>query len=141
MSEPSARFNAEVPGAGFRASGVSMVRGWACDAKTVQVQFDDMPLIDVAYGTSREDTRAICDDAANGYGMVMNWGLLDSGVHRMRTFIDGREVADVSFEVAGLDEEFIKGLSGIYRLDDFPHAGDSVDIEWSEPGQNFIILR
>ena len=59
----------------------------------------------------------------------------------MRTFIDGREVAVVSFEVTGLDEEFIKGLSGTYRLDDFPHPGDSVDVEWSESAQNFIIVR
>ena len=140
VSGPNQTIAPEVPAEGSIQSGVGMVRGWACDAKTIEVSFDGGELIPVAYGTSREDTRSICGDANNGYGMVIAWGLLGEGLHQMKTFKDGIEILDVEFTVSGLDEPFVKDLSGIYQLHDFPAPGESVTIEWSEPHQNFIII-
>ncbi len=130
----------EVPQAGSIQSGVGLIRGWACDAKKVEVQFNDEPRISVAYGTSRKDTIGVCGDENNGYGMVLNWAALGKGTHQMKTFIDDDEVADVTFEVAGLDEGFITGLSGSYTLEGFPAPGKSVTVKWSEADQNFIII-
>lgn len=121
-------------------SGVGVVRCRACDAKRVDIQFDDQEPIEVAYGTSRADTAEICGDSDNGYGMVMNWSLLEPGIHTMKTFIDGREAREVEFEVAGLGEEFVKGLVGTYELEDFPGPGESVTVQWDEALQNFIII-
>jgi hypothetical protein len=129
----------ETPAEGSVQSGVGVIRGWACDAALVEVQFDDLPRMTVAYGTSRADTKFICGDDDNGYGMVFAWGLLGHGLHTMKTFIDDVEISHVSFVVAGLDEPFIKGLSGTYRLANFPQPGQSVTVQWSEADQNFII--
>tara|TARA_R110000823_G_scaffold47903_18_gene121971 strand:- start:507 stop:1379 length:873 start_codon:yes stop_codon:yes gene_type:complete len=133
-------FNAETPQEGSVQSGVGVVRGWACDAQRIDVQFDDREPIEVAYGTSRADTMETCGDSQNGYGMVMNWSLLEPGNHTMKTFIDGREVREVEFSVSGLGEEFVKGLEGTYELGDFPGPGESVIVEWDEALQNFVII-
>lgn len=140
VSSPSPIANPEVPQAGSIQSGIGVIRGWACDASSVKVQFDDMPPIDVAYGSSRADTEARCGDSDNGYGMVFAWGLLGHGMHRMKTYINGMVVSDVEFEVVGLPEPFVRGLSGTYELESFPQPGQSVTIRWSEPDQNFIII-
>lgn len=139
VSSRSMTASAETPAEGSVQSGVGVVRGWACDAARVEVQFDDRPRMTVAYGTSRADTNFICGDDDNGYGMVFAWGLLGHGLHTMKTFIDDVEISNVSFVVTGLDEPFVKGLSGMYELADFPQPGQSVTVRWSEADQNFII--
>ena len=131
----------ETPAEGSIQSGVGVIRGWACDAKTISISIDDGPLIPVAYGSSREDTRKRCGDANNGYGMVMAWGLLPLGTHTLKTFHDNREIGHVTFTVAGIGGSgFTKGLSGSYDLEGFPTPGDRVTVQWSEPDQNFIII-
>lgn len=140
IASSTAVYQPETPTQGSTQSGVGTIRGWVCDAQTVAVRFDDLDPIEVAYGTSRADTTELCGDDNNGYGMVFAWGLLGQGIHRMKTFIDGVEVSDVEFEVAGLGEAFSKGLEGAYELKGFPAAGKSVTIEWSEAAQNFVIV-
>jgi hypothetical protein len=141
VSSDSSRTESETPAEGSVQSGVGLIRGWACDAKTVEVQFDEYPRMLIPYGSSRADTNDVCGDNSNGYGAVFAWGLLGHGTHTMKTFIDGRERSEVSFEVNGLDEPFVKGLSGEYGLPDFPQMGQSVLIRWSEADQNFIIVE
>ena len=130
----------EAPSQNSVQSGVGLIRGWACDANKVEISIDGGDRIPVAYGTTRGDTKSICNDTNNGYGMVMAWGLLGEGTHRMQTFVDGTQIADVQFEVAGIGKEFAKDLSGVYELQDFPALGESVTVEWSEAAQNFIIV-
>ncbi len=131
----------EVPFEGSTESGVGVIRGWACHAYRVDISFDDGELINIAYGTSREDTRAICGDANNGYGMVIAWGLLGEGDHTLKTFVDGKKIDEVSFTVTGLGEAYSKGYEGTFELDDFPAPGESVIVEWSEVAQNFVVVE
>lgn len=140
-SNPPFAASPETPAAGSIQSGVGVIRGWACDAKRVEVQFDDLPRIDVSYGTTRNDTQVICGDSNNGYGMVFAWGLLGIGPHTMTTFVDDREVARVDFDVAGLDSPFVKDIEGTYELEDFPAPGETAVVRWSEADQNFIIVE
>ena len=122
-------------------SGVGLIRGWACEADRVAVSIDGGDLIPIAYGTDRDDTRAVCGDADNGFGMVIAWGLLGNGVHKMRTFIDGTAIAEVEFEVVAIGDGFVRGLQGMYTLEGFPASGQSVDVEWVEADQNFRVTR
>jgi hypothetical protein len=121
-------------------SGVGLIRGWACNAREVSIAIDRGVRIPVAYGTSRADTRGVCGDDDNGYGMVIAWGLLGTGVHRLQTFVDGVAIANVEFAVLAIGNGFVTGLEGSYTLDGFPAAGQSVDVRWSEPDQNFRII-
>lgn len=140
VNEKNKERHHEVPSQDSVQSGVGLIRGWACDADRVEISIDGGDLVPLAYGTTRGDTESICNDTNNGYGMVMAWGLLGEGTHRMQTFVDGEQISDVQFEVAGIGEEFAKGLNGTYELQDFPAPGESVTIEWSEAAQNFIIV-
>lgn len=122
-------------------SGVGLIRGWACEAGRVAVSIDGGELIPVAYGTEREDTRGVCGDADNGFGMVIAWGLLGNGVHKLRTFIDDTLIAEVEFEVVAIGDGFVRGLKGSYTLEGFPASGQSVDLDWVEADQNFRVTR
>jgi len=131
---------AEVPAQGSTQSGVGVIRGWACDARSVEIQIDELPPMQVAYGSSRADTLGICGDEGNGYGMVLAWSTLGDGVHRLRTRVDGKLIGDVEFDVVALDEPFLTGLDRSLVVDNFPAPGESVEVRWSEPDQNFIIV-
>ncbi len=141
IDPPSSGYGVETPSEGSIQSGVGLIRGWACDALSIAISIDDGPLLPVGYGTSREDTRTICGDANNGYGMVMAWGLLGEGTHILKTVKDGIEIGNVTFEVASIGGTgFTRGLSGTYELNNFPAPGENVTVRWSEPDQNFIII-
>ena len=137
--QPNTAATAESPAAGSVQSGVGLIRGWACEAQQVSIAIDGSDRIPIAWGTSRADTQGVCGDANNGYGMVIAWGLLGSGTHRLQTFVDDAPIGDVEFEVVTIGSEFETGLSGEYVLEDFPAPGDAVRVTWSEADQNFIV--
>lgn len=141
VGEPSEQANPETPANGSIQSGIGLIRGWACDAISVHVQFDNLPPLELAYGTARADTLSVCGDANNGYGTVFAWGSLGEGMHTMSTWIDGEFVSSVEFEVRGLGNPFMTGLFGEYDLQNFPADGQSVTVRWSQPDQNFIITN
>ncbi|MGB5063369.1 MAG: trypsin-like peptidase domain-containing protein [Candidatus Competibacter sp.] len=139
---PLAQFPAslESPQQGSFESGIGLIRGWICQASTVEIQIDGGARQRVAYGTTREDTVAACGDADNGFGYTFNWNRLGNGSHSLKAFADGVEFANVSFTVTTLGVEFLQGASGQYRLLDFPQAGGNVTVRWAEPHQNFVIV-
>src|SRR5689334_18547821 len=92
----------ENPTAGSTRSGIGVVSGWICDATTVTVAIDDVAPLIAAYGTEREDTRAACGDANNGFGLLLNWNLLGDGAHQLRVLADGVEIGATPFSVQTL---------------------------------------
>ncbi|MBE2295367.1 MAG: hypothetical protein IAF00_10455, partial [Phycisphaerales bacterium] len=119
--------------------GVGLIRGWVCQASTVEVQIDGGARQQVAYGTTREDTAASCGDTNNGFGYTFNWSRLGNGTHTLQAFADNVEFANVSFTVTTLGVEYLTGASGTYLLPNFPQTGSSIALTWSEPHQNFVI--
>ncbi|TVR65926.1 MAG: hypothetical protein EA420_02240 [Candidatus Competibacteraceae bacterium] len=145
-SSPSRSLAAASPGAlesprqdSFE-SGIGLVRGWLCEARTVEVQINNQPRRQVAYGTLRGDTREACGGNANtGFGYTVNWSSLGDGDHTLRLFVDGEEFERVTFTVTTLGIDFLRGISGEYALQNFPQTGREVSVRWSEPHQNFVI--
>ncbi|MCB1793071.1 MAG: fibronectin type III domain-containing protein [Candidatus Competibacteraceae bacterium] len=132
----------ESPTAGaFVQSGVGLIRGWACEAQRVEISIDGQPLQAIAYGTERLDTQPVCGDSNNGFGFTQNWNRVGDGVHNLRAFIDGVEFANVNFTVTTLGREFLTGLRAQYTLQNFPSAGVSPQVLWSETHQNFVFTR
>ena len=129
----------ENPQAGAFASGAGIVSGWVCNAEQVEIKIDGV-VFQAAYGTSRADTFGACGDTNNGFGLLVNWNLFGNGVHTLRALADGDEFANASFVVTTLGAEFLTGASGTFTLDDFPQPGESIDVEWQEPLQNFVIV-
>src|SRR5262249_10112181 len=76
-----------------------------------------------------------------GFGLLVNWNLLGDGTHTVRALADGTEFARATFTVTTLGVEFLRGVNGNCRLEDFPHSGDSITMRWQESTQNFAIIE
>ena len=122
-------------------SGIGLISGWTCAASAVQIRIDNRPAVAAAYGTSRGDTLGVCGDTNNGFGLLFNWSLLGDGAHTIEARADGRLIGTASFTVTKLGATFLSGASGKYTLPDFPQGGRSVDVEWAEGQQKFVIVR
>lgn len=131
----------ENPGDGSDGSGVVAISGWVCDAERVEVEIDDSILVEAAYGTPRADTMDACGDADNGFGILVNLGVLGDGEHTIRLLADDQEIDTAMFNVTTLGEPFVTGLSGTFDLTDFPETGQQVTIQWIQSLQNFVITE
>lgn len=130
----------ENPQPGSFQSGIGVISGWVCEARHVAIEIGDL-VLQAGYGTSREDTRRVCGDAENGFGLLFNWNLLDDGVHTVRALADGQEFARVTVTVTTLGEEFLTGVARSERLRNFPVAGTDLIVAWQQSLQNFVIAR
>jgi len=130
----------ESPQSDSAESGIGLIRGWVCNADTIEVQINEGLRQRVAYGTTRSDTLAVCGDADNGFGYTVNWNNLGDGRHRLRAFADGLPFADVGFTVTTLGVDYLRGVSGEYALPNFPQPGKTTTVRWAEPHQNFVIV-
>ena len=122
-----------------------MVSGWVCDAEEIIVQFDFEDgrslRLPAAVGTLRTDTVGVCGHDKTGFGLLWNWNILGDGWHTVRAFADN-EAEPFSWStvfVTTFGEEFARGLSGEFEVEDFPSAGQSVMVEWRQEQQNFVI--
>ncbi len=131
----------ESPSEGSSESGVGLIRGWVCNASTVEVEIDGGARLKAAYGTRRADTEAVCGTANTGYGLTYNWNLLGDGVHTLRVLADSVEFDRVSFNVSTLGQDYLRGLPPYqHTLPNFPNTGRNVTLGWSEAHQNFVIV-
>ena len=120
-------------------SGVSLISGWLCSAVQIDIEIDGVTF-EAAYGTSRADTEAVCGDANNGFGLLVNWNLFGTGPHEIRALADGVVFAQVTITVTTFGVEFFTELSGQFDVQDFPSIGTLTTIEWQEALQNFVIV-
>jgi Tol biopolymer transport system component len=129
----------ENPRSGSTQSGIGIISGWACRANRVEFVIDGVHQLQAVYGTAREDTRATCDDADNGFSLLVNWNLLSNGTHTVVARADGVEFARVTFTMHNLGAEFLTGLSGECTVSNFPQAGTNTSVHWDESLQNFVL--
>ena len=146
----------ENPSDGGPVSGIGVISGWVCDAERILVTVaDEFPggFLDgilyeyAAYGTTREDTKEICGDANNGFGLLINWNRIsagsiipDSDKYTVIVAVDGKELGRATVTVTKLGTEFLRGASQKgYVLEGFPEEGSSVTVEWQQSLQNFVI--
>lgn len=121
-------------------SGIGVISGWVCTAGRVEIEIDGVTTLTAAYGTDRADTRAVCGDADNGFGLLINWNLLGSGTHTVRAIADEAVVGEATVTVSTFGTEFLRGTSGTYALQDFPQDGRKTILRWEESLQNFVII-
>ena len=122
-------------------SGIGLFSGWVCDAQKVEIEINARLTLKAGYGTIRSDTAGVCGDTNNGFGLLFNWNLLGDGTHTVRALADGREFGRARFTVTTLGTEFLTGVSGTYRLPNFPKQGTNVIVEWQQASQNFVITE
>ena len=128
IADPNRLFTAQ--------SGISAITGWVCDADEVSIEVNGARM-EAGYGTSREDTRKDCGDAANGFSLLFNWNLLGDGVHTVRAYADDTLFASTQVKVTTLGEEFLTGIR--HTFDAGTVDNREVMLQWEQSPQNFII--
>ena len=139
LARPAATGLIENPVSGSVQSGVGIVSGWVCEATELLARIDGGAPQPVGYGTGRGDTETSCGDTDNGFGLLVNWGLLGDGVHEVEVFADGVSLGTTTFTVTTFGVSFLRGASGSYTLEDFPEAGAEVDVDWDQGQQGFVV--
>lgn len=130
----------EVP-SGEVMSGIGLISGWHCDAEEISVVIDSETPLLAGYGTDRKDTLELCEDSDNGFGMLYNFGLLESGPHIIRVLANGVEFDRVSFDSLRLSTgSFSINLEGSVEVSDFPKPGHITTLTWDESSQSFSII-
>lgn len=125
----------------FESGYSSLIRGWACEASTVTATLDGESL-NIPYGSERPDTEEICGDSNNGYALAINWNDYGDGDHQIALAIDGLDVVTRSFRIATPGGQgTVSGVQSRHDLSDFPNSGDTLTLQWSEPHQNYRIVR
>ena len=134
-----AQSSLENPQPGAFMSGIGLISGWKCVGGTVTAVFDGVHTLAVPYGSSRTDTMSQCGDANNGFGLLVNYNLLDDGQHTVRLFDNGVQFAEATFTVSTFGgEEFLRGAS---RTLTTGFGGCLATLRWQESQQNFVIAE
>lgn len=130
----------ENPSQGSYTSGIYMFSGWACDAELIEIVVDGGSGLKAAYGTSRGDTRGICGDSDNGFGLLYNMANLGTGEHTAVAFADGQEIGRSTFSVKRMTSgEFLRDAEAQTVVKNFPSAGQEAVLTWVQSAQNFLI--
>ena len=140
------------PNGGSR-SGIGLIRGWVCQARSVQVAITGpsegtarlVQTISTPYGSVREpEAVARCRHTSPniGFAAQFNYNLLEEGTYTAEARADGQPIATNTFTVVRIsDDVFLEDASsGEVRVEDFPFTGDSTILEWDEASQNFQIV-
>ena len=132
----------EVPANGGDASGIGYFSGWKCPPNTnITLVVDDGAPLPAATNIRRGDTSGICsNDGKNGYISQFNFNLLGDGNHTVSVRQNGAQFAQATFHVTTFGQSFLSGATGTYTLQNFPQAGQTATVEWSQGAQNFVII-
>lgn len=132
----------ENPSPGSVKSGISVLSGWKCSAASatsITLTIDDLPPIQAAYGTGRDDTAGVCGDASNGFGVLFNFGLLSEGEHEVVAADAGVEFARATFTTSRFGASFLPGARGVTFVHDFPASDRGAFLAWSQASQSFVV--
>lgn len=148
VPEPEPRIvgTLENPAPDSYQSGIGVISGWLCEPGQVEITITDprdgwTTTQKAAHGTSRGDTQGVCGDTDNGFGLTFNWNLLGDGEYEVVATVDGVEFGRAVATVTTLGVETLRGADGQgYVLYGFSRHGLTVEIEWSEALQNFVIV-
>ena len=144
--KPELRQVLENPRPGSTQSGIGVISGWACHANRVHIlirpkEGGRWQVLEATYGTIRADTRKICRDTDNGFGLLFNWNLLGDGDFEVALRINGSIKARADIEVVTFGEEFMRDAPDTRFCFSFPTPEEQTCLlRWEESKQNFIIV-
>lgn len=132
----------EQPANGGYASGIGVFAGWKCPPNdNISIVIDGGAPLPVPGKVARGDTAGVCgNDGRNGFIAQFNFGLLGDGVHTAIVRQNGAAFATSSFTVTTFGVPFLTGASGTYTLLDFPDAGKTATVQWSQGSQSFVVV-
>jgi hypothetical protein len=141
---PPSGFALENPQPSSFQSGIGVLSGWSCQGPNISVTINGTIQIPVPYGSSRLDTAGTCGatNTNTGFGLLINFNLLGAGTHSAQLSVNGVATGSpVSFTVTVPSGQFLTGAAATVQVPNFPTAGRTTTLIWSEAQQNFVIRQ
>ena len=136
-----ANSNLENPPPNSIESGIGIISGWHCTSNSIEILIDGKSLGYAGTGTSRGDTQSICGHSNSGFSLLINYNELNLGQHKIQFYADGELLQERYFHtVKPSDDPFLRGISKSISIPNFPSAGTSSVLQWSQEKQNFVIV-
>lgn len=130
----------ENPVSGSTESGISSIRGWRCNVKKVTAVIDDAAVGSTPVGETRPGTESYCGTTDSGYSLLVNFNGFSVGPHNLKVYGDGELIGEVNFNTVrsgGVD--YLTNTSKVTTVPNFPSAGKTATLTWSESKQNFVV--
>jgi len=128
------------PSNGSTVSGVSVISGYHCTSKDIEVFIDGVSYGKAGAGTQILGTQSVCGRTDTGYSFLYNFSNLANGQHTVSVMANGIPFATNTITtVKSGGEQFLTGASKRLTIPDFPHAGQAANVEWVQSYQNFMI--
>ncbi|MBI2784018.1 MAG: hypothetical protein HYX64_08105 [Gammaproteobacteria bacterium] len=123
-------------------SGIGVVSGWHCTATDITVTIDGTSLGKSGSGTYRGDTAGVCGHTATGFSLLYNYNRLAPGPHTIRVYADGVLLEERPFNsVKSGGADFLTGVTKSVDVPDFPSAGSTARLTWSQAKQSFVVTH
>ncbi|WP_164847082.1 hypothetical protein [Neptunomonas marina] len=121
-------------------SGIGVISGWDCSAQQVEVFIDGRSIGNAGTGTLRGDTTNICGHAETGFSLLLNYSALTEGAHTIEVYTDGQLLTRRDFRsVKSGGSEYLAGKTKAVTVENFPSAGTTSMLEWSQSKQSFVV--
>lgn len=128
---------------GSTVSGVSVISGYHCSSKNIEVFIDGVSIGPAGAGTRLLGTMGVCGHTDTGYGLLYNFNNLSNGEHMVSVSADG-ELFDshaVTTVKSSGNVLWRTGVSKTITVADFPEPGQVSTLQWVQSYQNFLITR
>jgi len=132
----------EVPAVDSAQSGISVISGWHCNAKKIEISIDGGARIAAAYGTARNDTQGVCGDTNNGWSLLYYYAHFGTGWHTAEAYADGVMFGSNRFYVNDFtDGNFLTGASGVTTVKNVLPNGNELVLQWQQAQQGFSVVN
>lgn len=131
------------PNADKVISGVSVVSGYHCSSKDIDVYIDNSIYLGKAgAGTTLQGTLAVCGRTDTGWSILYNFNNLASGQHTVTAYADGQIFDSHNFStVRSGGVPWLTNVSKTITAENFPQTGQTAILEWEQSYQNFIVKQ
>jgi len=133
------------PNDGSIVSGASVILGWHCDSKNIEVFIDGVSIGMAGAGTTIVSMAAPdrCGRSDVGWSLLYNFNNLTPGQHVVTATADGVLFGSNTFYTLRLDgvNTWLDGLKKQLVLPEFPYPGFNSTLTWYQSYQNFVITK
>ena len=133
------------PNDGSIVSGASVILGWHCDSKNIEVFIDGVSIGMAGAGTTIVSMAAPdrCGHSDVGWSLLYNFNNLTPGQHVVTATADGVLFGSNTFYTLRLDgvNSWLDGLKKQLVVHEFPYPGFNSTLTWYQSYQNFVITK
>ena len=132
----------ENPASNSTDSGIGIISGWHCSATRVEAVIDGKSAGFAYVGSERMDTASICKKSNSGFSLLINFNNLSRGDHNLKMYADGVLFGESNFKTTQSGgTAFLTNKSRTVDVPDFPSAGSTATLTWSQSKQSFVVTN